>query len=87
MADDTARTSAERLGFSADDRVSVVHIVDIGMSHAANAGAFEALRNGPATCGSVMVPCPWFAEAASLARNTPDVDLGVHLTLTAEYET
>jgi predicted glycoside hydrolase/deacetylase ChbG (UPF0249 family) len=86
MAHESGGSVAERLGFSADDRVAVVHVDDIGMSHAANIGAFEAMQNGPATCGSVMVPCPWFAEAAALARDTKDVDLGVHLTLTAEYE-
>jgi predicted glycoside hydrolase/deacetylase ChbG (UPF0249 family) len=76
----------ERLGFAADATVAVVHADDIGMSHAANVGAFEALANGPATCGSVMVPCSWFAEAAELAQDGRDVDLGVHLTLNAEYD-
>ena len=41
---------------------------DIGMSHAANVGAFAALDAGPATCGSVMVPCPWFEDAAERAQ-------------------
>jgi predicted glycoside hydrolase/deacetylase ChbG (UPF0249 family) len=77
---------AERLGFSATDRVAVVHCDDIGMCHAANEGAYEALSNGPATCGSVMVPCPWFEEAAARARANPGFDLGVHLTLNAEWE-
>jgi len=77
---------AERLGFGADERVAVVHCDDIGMCHAANLGAFEALDAGPATCGSVMVPCPWFLEAALMARARPEVDLGVHLTLTSEWE-
>jgi predicted glycoside hydrolase/deacetylase ChbG (UPF0249 family) len=81
-----AGTLVERLGFGADDRVAVLHVDDIGMSHSANVGAFEALENGPATCGSVMVPCPWFAEAAALARANSEVDLGVYLTLNAEYE-
>jgi len=76
---------AQRLGFAPDDRVAVLHCDDIGMCHAANEGAFEALRNGPATCGSIMVPCAWFEEAAALARANPDADLGVHLTLTAEW--
>lgn len=76
---------AERLGFAADDRVVVVHADDIGMCHAANQGAFEALRNGPATCGSLMVPCPWFREAADVAREDPSLDLGVHLTLNSEW--
>jgi predicted glycoside hydrolase/deacetylase ChbG (UPF0249 family) len=75
----------ERLGFEQHDTVAVVHCDDIGMCHAANTGAFEALDRGPATCGSVMVPCPWFREAADLAGSRPDVDLGVHLTLTSEW--
>lgn len=78
-------TLAEQLGFEAQDRVAVVHVDDIGMCHSANLGGFEALANGPATCGSIMVPCPWFREAAEMARSQPDADLGVHLTLTSEY--
>ena len=78
-------SSLERLGFAPGATVAVVHADDIGMSHAANDGAFEALANGPATCGSLMVPCPWFAEAAAWAQDGRDVDLGVHLTLNAEY--
>ena len=80
-----AQTLAERLGFAAEARVAIVHCDDIGMCHAANQGAFEALANGPATCGSVMVPCPGFAEAAERARALPGLDLGVHLTLNAEW--
>jgi len=76
---------AERLGFARGDRVAVVHADDVGMCHAANEGAFEALENGPLTCGSLMVPCPWFREAADRARANPQLDLGVHLVLTAEW--
>ena len=75
----------KRLGFAADERIAVVHCDDIGMCHAANLGAFESLDRGPATCGSVMVPCPWFCEAADMAGARSDVDLGVHLTLTSEW--
>ncbi len=78
--------TVERLGFAAGTKVAVVHADDIGMSHAANVGAFAALDAGPATCGSVMVPCPWSTEAAEMAKARPEVDLGVHLTLNAEFE-
>jgi len=84
-ASPAAASLIERLGFDAGQRVAVLHSDDIGMCHAANQGAFEALSRGPATCGSVMVPCPWFAEAAQRARENPDLDLGVHLTLNAEW--
>jgi predicted glycoside hydrolase/deacetylase ChbG (UPF0249 family) len=80
-------TTLDDLGLGSDvGRVAVVHVDDLGMSHAANEGGFAALVGGPATCGSVMVPCPWFPDAAARARANPDLDLGVHLTLTAEYE-
>jgi len=81
-----ARSLAERLGFEADACVAIIHVDDIGMCHAANRGAFEALAAGPATCGSLMVPCPWFPEAAALAAARPGIDLGVHLTLNAEWD-
>src|SRR5512134_2393098 len=78
-------TLAEQLGFAADARVAIVHCDDIGMCRAANDGGFEALQNGPATCGSLMVPCPAFDAAAQRARALPGIDLGVHLTLNAEW--
>jgi len=77
---------AERLGFAQGARVAIVHADDIGMCHAANTGAFEALDAGPVTCGSAMVPCPWFAEAVACAARRPGVDIGVHLTLNAEWD-
>ncbi len=73
------------LGFSADDRVVVVHVDDVGMSSSANAGALAAMA-AAATCGSMMVPCPAFGAIAEIARGRSDLDLGVHLTLNAEYE-
>ena len=78
-------TALNTLGFDDDTVVAVVHADDVGMSHAANAGAFEAHR-GAVTCGSVMMPCPWATEAISWATDGRDVDLGIHLTLNAEYE-
>jgi hypothetical protein len=75
----------QRLGFPEAARVVVVHVDDVGMSRAANEGALRAF-DGLATCGSVMVPCPAFDEIARIARRRTDLDLGVHLTLNAEYE-
>lgn len=77
---------AQRLGLAPGARAAIVHVDDIGLCHAANRGAFAALRSGPATCGSLMTPCPWFRQAAGMARERPGVDLGVHLTLNCEWD-
>lgn len=74
---------AERLGYPIDARLLIVNCDDLGSSHAANVGVYEALRDGVATSASLMVPCPWAREAASRYRGE---DIGVHLTLNAEYD-
>lgn len=76
----------EKLGFSHSDKVVIFHIDDMGFSHAANVASFECLDFGIASCGAVIVPAPWFLETASIAKNNPQYDIGVHLTLTAEYD-
>ena len=52
-------TLAERLGYSADDRLLIVNSDDLGMCHSANEGVYDSLRNGMATSASLMVPAPW----------------------------
>jgi len=76
-------TLAERLGFPADARLLIVNCDDLGSSHAANLGVYEALREGVATSATLMVPCPWARDAAARYRGE---DVGVHLTLNAEYD-
>lgn len=77
-------TLAERLGYDRDARLVIISCDDLGLSHAANLGVFQAMHEGCATATSLMVPAPWAAHAASLA--TADDDVGVHLTLNAEHE-
>ena len=68
-----------------DGRI-VLHQDDVGMCHGANVAFSELSVLGSITSGSVMVPCPWFREAAEMAVANKSLDLGVHLTLTAEKE-
>jgi hypothetical protein len=74
---------SERLGYGADARLVIVNADGLGLSHAANSGTFEALRDGLATSASIMIPAPWAREAAYQYRGE---DIGVHLTLNAEYD-
>lgn len=80
------KTLIEKLGFNADDKVAILHIDDMGFSHASNVASFECLDFGAATCGSVIVPAPWFLETARICRENPKYDVGVHLALTCEYD-
>lgn len=77
----------ELLGYNPDDRVLIIHIDDVGFSHASNVAAYEGMTQGSLTCGSTLVPAPWFMETAQLQKQHPEMDLGIHMTLTAEYET
>jgi predicted glycoside hydrolase/deacetylase ChbG (UPF0249 family) len=77
----------EKLGYSKTDKVVIIHIDDIGFSHSSNIAAFECLDFGITSCGSVIVPSPWFFETVSILKQNPNYDIGVHLTLTAEYDT
>ncbi len=78
---------SEKLGFKKDDKLVIIHIDDMGFSHSSNIGSFKCLDFGVATCGSVIIPSAWFLETASICRSNPHYDVGVHLTLTCEYET
>jgi predicted glycoside hydrolase/deacetylase ChbG (UPF0249 family) len=78
----------ERLGFAPEDRVVIFHADDLGMCHAMNEAFMEIVRQGFLRTGAVMVPCPWFPELAAFAREQAGaLDIGVHLTLTSEWQT
>lgn len=77
----------KKLGFSNDDRLVIIHTDDIGMCQASVTAYAEMVDFGLISSGAVMMPCPWSLEAAKYARLHPEADLGVHLTLTSEWET
>jgi len=80
-----SQTYAERLGWEPDDRVIIMHIDDAGMSYDSNQGAIKAM-DGIANSVSVMMPCPWAASFIRYAKENPEVDAGLHLTLTSEWK-
>ena len=73
-----------RVAAVSDTRV-VIHADDVGMCHGANRAFVELSDTGVVSAGSVMVPCPWFADIAAAAAADPALDLGVHLTLNSEH--
>ncbi len=59
---------------------------DMGSSHAANVNCIESAIKGISRSVEIMVPCPWFFDAAELLKQNTGIDVGVHLTLTSEWD-
>lgn len=76
-----------RLGYPTDAKLLIINADDVGMSHSENDATFAAFEKGLITSATVMVAAPWFGEVAAWAKAHRDADLGLHLTLNAEWET
>ena len=81
------RTIAERLGYPKDAKLLILHADDLGAAHSVDAASLDALDKGAISSASIMMPTPWVTEVAAYARAHPGADLGLHLTLTSEWET
>ena len=76
---------AEKLGYSKDDKLLIIHADDIGLSNSVNQASFKALKNGYVNSGSIMMPCDYISEVGEFAIENPSIDLGLHLTVTSEW--
>lgn len=63
------------------DRAIIVTADDFGLSREVNAGVIRAHREGILTATSLMVAAAAREEAAGLARENPNLDVGLHLVL------
>ncbi|WP_199614349.1 polysaccharide deacetylase family protein [Paenibacillus alkalitolerans] len=67
------------------ERFLIVNADDFGMCKAANDAVAHLLREELISSATLMTPCPWAPDAASLSRAHPEWDIGVHWTLTSEW--
>jgi len=71
---------------SQDEPKLVVRADDMGYTHAGNQAIIECYKNGIVRSVEVIVPSPWFLEAVKLLKENPEIDVGVHLAVTSEWE-
>ncbi|MDF7817135.1 polysaccharide deacetylase family protein [Runella sp. MFBS21] len=80
------QTYAEQLGWPKGAKVVIFHVDDPGMSYSSNQGTIKSVEQGVATSCSIMFPCPWSASFVNyILKSNPNLDAGVHLTLTSEW--
>src|SRR6478609_6096048 len=83
----TATTNAEKLGFPKGKTVLLLHMDDIGMCPEANTAAIRYIENKNIMSAAVMMPCPNAVEFIEWAKTHPAAEIGLHLTLTSEWQT
>lgn len=72
--------------FPKNDPQLLLRFDDIGMSHAVNMGIKEIADLDIPFSASIMFACPWYQEGVDILKNQPQVTLGIHLTLNAEWK-
>ncbi len=77
---------AQRLGYPSDAKLLIVHADDLGTFHAVNKAFIQAQEAGIITSASINAPGQAFDEVATYCRQHPEVDVGVHLTLSSEFK-
>ena len=76
---------SEKLGYSKDDKLLIIHADDLGLSRSVNKASFSALKKGHINSASVMMTCEYIDEVGKFAIENPEIDLGLHLTVTSEW--
>ena len=64
----------------------IIRCDDMGSSQASNVASLICGLDGIETSVEIMAVGPWFPEAARLLKDNPKIEVGVHLTLTSEWD-
>lgn len=84
---ETKQTWAKKLGYPEGRKILLLHMDDIGMCPEANTAAEQYIVNKQILSAAVMMPCPNAESFIAWAKNHPEADIGLHLTLTSEWKT
>ena len=76
----------KKLGYSDDDKLLIIHADDLGLEESVNSTSFESLIKNTVSSASVMMTTEKIDDVALFSDQNPNLDLGVHLTVTSEWE-
>jgi len=76
---------AQKMGYTNEDKLLIIHSDDLAVSHSENIASFLAMKAGSVTSAAIMMPCGWVSEIAEFKKENPESDFGLHLTLTNEW--
>src|SRR5882672_6702073 len=64
----------------------LVRADDMGVALGVNEACIRSVKEGIARSVEVIVPGPWFLDAVRRLQENPEIDVGIHLCLTSEWE-
>ena len=59
---------------------------DMGFSHSGNVALIKSSLEGIQTSIEIIVPSPWFPEAVKMLQQHQNIDVGIHIALTSEWD-
>lgn len=68
------------------ERYLILNADDFGMCFSANEAVEDLFRNGFLTSATLMPPCPWAEDAVGRMKQCKSMNVGLHITTTAEYD-
>ncbi len=67
-------------------RYLIINADDCGLCDSANEAVFDLFRSGCLKSSTIMMPCPKAEEAVKFSVENPQYAMGVHLTMTNEWQ-
>jgi len=80
------KSLVEKLGYSENDKLLIIHADDLGLEESVNSTSFESLKKNTITSASVIMTAEKINDVANFSKLNPSLDLGVHLTVTSEWK-
>lgn len=85
-AQQTVSLSVKPVKVQTDHPRLIVRADDMGSSHSANIAIRRSYLDGYVSSVEVMAVAPWFPEAVNFLTEDMDIDVGLHLTITSEWD-